>query len=100
MWAHPGKKLLFMGGEFGQRREWQHGGFLEWELSQHPPHRGLAAWVRDLNAYYRRTPALHELDFDAAGFEWIDFGDAANSVLAFLRKAADPQAPSCWWPAT
>jgi 1,4-alpha-glucan branching enzyme len=93
MWAHPGKKLLFMGGEFGQRREWQHGGFLEWELCQHPPHRGLAAWVRDLNAYYRRTPALHELDFDAAGFEWIDFGDAANSVLAFLRKAADPRAP-------
>ena len=49
--------------------------------------------MRDLNAYYRRTPALHQLDFDAAGFEWIDFGDAANSVLAFLRKAADPQAP-------
>ncbi|MGH8150702.1 MAG: 1,4-alpha-glucan branching protein GlgB [Steroidobacteraceae bacterium] len=89
MWGHPGKKLLFMGSEFGQRREWQHEESLEWHVLQYPLHRGVQSWVRDLNHYYRDTPALHELDFSAAGFEWIDCSDAESSVVAFLRK---PQA--------
>jgi 1,4-alpha-glucan branching enzyme len=89
MWAHPGKKLLFMGGEFGQRREWQHDAMLEWFVLQFPEHRGVQSWVRDLNRYYRATPALHQRDFDPAGFAWIDADDAQNSVIAFLRYPAD-----------
>jgi 1,4-alpha-glucan branching enzyme len=87
MWGHPGKKLLFMGGEFGQRREWTHEDSLEWHVLQYNDHRGVRDWVRDLNRYYRATPALHEQDFDAAGFEWVDFRDGEHSVLSFLRKA-------------
>jgi 1,4-alpha-glucan branching enzyme len=87
MWTHPGKKLLFMGGEFGQRREWQHEESLEWHVLQYPLHAGVQRWVRDLNRLYRATPALHELDFDQAGFEWIDCDDADVSVIAFLRKS-------------
>jgi 1,4-alpha-glucan branching enzyme len=86
MWGHPGKKLLFMGGEFGQRREWAHDGALEWWLLQHREHKGVQDWVRDLNLYRRATPALYELDFDAAGFEWVDFHDAQNSIISFVRK--------------
>jgi 1,4-alpha-glucan branching enzyme len=86
MWSHPGKKLLFMGGEFGQRREWQHDHSVEWHVLEHAEHRGVRDWVRDLNRYYRATPALFEQDFDPAGFEWIDFHDAQNSVLSFIRK--------------
>jgi 1,4-alpha-glucan branching enzyme len=86
MWGHPGKKLLFMGSEFGQRREWQHEESLEWNVLEYPLHRGVQRWVRDLNRYYRNTPALHELDFSAAGFEWVDCSDAESSVLAFLRR--------------
>ena len=86
MWAHPGKKLLFMGCEFGQRREWTHEGALEWWVLQHPEHAGIQRWVADLNALYRQQPALHEVDFDAAGFEWIDSHDAQASVLTFLRR--------------
>jgi len=86
MWGHPGKKLLFMGGEFGQRREWQHDESLEWHVLGYPLHRGLQRWVQDLNALYRATPALHALDFTAAGFRWIDASDAEASVLAFLRS--------------
>ena len=86
MWTHPGKKLLFMGGEFGQRREWTHDASLEWHVLEHPEHRGVRDWVRDLNRYYRSAPALWEQDFDAAGFEWIDYHDALNSVLSFIRK--------------
>ena len=87
MWSHPGKKLLFMGGEFGQRREWQHDASLEWHVLEYADHRGVRDWVRDLNRYYRATPALYEQDFDPGGFEWIDFRDGHNSVVSFLRKA-------------
>ncbi|HSD55225.1 MAG TPA: 1,4-alpha-glucan branching protein GlgB [Burkholderiales bacterium] len=89
MWAHPGKKLLFMGGEFGQRREWNHDEALEWWVLQHAEHAGLLRWVADLNRLYRAEPALHELDFDAAGFEWIDCHDTEASVVSFVRKARD-----------
>ncbi|MCW5631766.1 MAG: 1,4-alpha-glucan branching protein GlgB [Rubrivivax sp.] len=89
MWMHPGKKLLFMGGEFGQRREWAHEGELDWHLLDDPRHAGLAHWVGDLNRLLRESPALHELDFDAAGFEWIDCNDAEASVLSYLRKSRD-----------
>ena len=87
MWGHPGKKLLFMGGEFGQRREWTHEGQLEWGVLEHPEHAGVQRWVSDLNALYKSEPALHEIDFEPAGFEWIDDRDAAASVIAFLRRA-------------
>jgi 1,4-alpha-glucan branching enzyme len=89
MWAHPGKKLLFMGGEFGQRREWNHDHALDWRSLEHEPHRGLQRWVEDLNRLYRAKPALHEVDFEPAGFEWISADDADHSVLAYLRKARD-----------
>jgi 1,4-alpha-glucan branching enzyme len=86
MWTHPGKKLLFMGGEFGQRREWQHDESLEWHVLQYPLHAGVQRWVRDLNRLYRDTAALHELDFSDAGFSWIDCDDADVSVISFLRR--------------
>jgi 1,4-alpha-glucan branching enzyme len=90
LWAHPGKKLLFMGGEFGQRPEWNHESELEWwVVEQFPEHAGVQRWVADLNRVYRAEPALHELDFDPAGFEWVDCADIEHSVLAFLRKARD-----------
>jgi 1,4-alpha-glucan branching enzyme len=85
MWTHPGKKLLFMGGEFGQRREWHHDESLEWHVLRYPLHAGVQRWIADLNQLYRATPALHELDFSDAGFEWIDCDDADLSVLSFLR---------------
>jgi 1,4-alpha-glucan branching enzyme len=87
MWGHPGKKLLFMGGEFGQRREWQHEESLEWHVLQYADHSGVRDWVRDLNRFYRESPALHEQDFDAPGFQWIDCQDAQNSVVSFVRRA-------------
>ncbi len=86
MWTHPGKKLLFMGGEFGQEREWNHDHALDWHLLADPHHRGMQNLVRDLNRLYRGTPALHSLDCEPAGFEWIEGGDAAQSVLAYLRR--------------
>ena len=86
MWAHPGKKLLFMGGEFGQRREWTHEGELEWWVTGLSEHAGVQRWVADLNRVYREEPALHQLDFTHDGFEWIEANDPENSVLAFLRK--------------
>jgi 1,4-alpha-glucan branching enzyme len=89
MWAHPGKKLLFMGGEFGQRREWQHEESLEWHVLGYPLHAGVQHWVRDLNRLYRATPALHEQDFSEAGFRWIDCDDADESVISFLRQSRD-----------
>ena len=85
MWTHPGKKLLFMGGEFGQRREWHHDESLEWHVLQYPLHAGVQRWVRDLNDLYRSTPALHELDFTTSGFRWLECEDAELSVIAFLR---------------
>jgi len=87
MWAHPGKKLLFMGGEFAQPGEWQHEESLHWHLLEQPLHAGMQRWVRDLNTFYRGERALHEVDFDAEGFQWIDCCDTQNSVLAFLRKS-------------
>jgi 1,4-alpha-glucan branching enzyme len=86
MWAHPGKKLLFMGGEFGQQREWTHDAALEWWVLAHAEHAGVQRLVADLNRTYRATPALHELDFDSAGFEWVDRNDAQASVVSFLRR--------------
>jgi 1,4-alpha-glucan branching enzyme len=86
MYAQPGKKLLFMGGEFGQVREWTHDDSLEWHVLQYPNHSGLQKWVEDLNHVYRREPALYEIDSDPAGFEWIDCGDSDQSVLTFMRK--------------
>ncbi len=86
MWTHPGKKLLFMGGEFGQRREWQHDESLEWQVLAYPLHAGVQRWVRDLNRLYRSTPALHELDFSESGFQWVDCDDADLSVISYLRK--------------
>jgi 1,4-alpha-glucan branching enzyme len=86
MYAQPGKKLLFMGGEFGQWREWVHDGSLEWDLTGYPLHAGLQRWVQDLNRLYRSEPALHEMDCDPAGFEWIDCDDADSSTVTLIRK--------------
>jgi 1,4-alpha-glucan branching enzyme len=88
MTAQPGKKLLFMGGEFGQWRQWDHDTSLDWHLTQYAPHAGIQNWLADLNRLYRTEPALHELDCDYRGFEWIDCNDAEGSVLAFLRKSS------------
>ncbi len=87
MFAHPGKKLLFMGGEFGQWREWDHSGSLDWHLLAHPPHAGLQRLVRDLNHLLTSEPALYEKDDSHEGFEWVDFQDAESSVFSFLRKS-------------
>ena len=86
MYAQPAKKLLFMGGEFGQWREWSHDGSLDWDLVDYPLHSGVQQWIRDLNRLYRSEPALHELDCEPAGFEWIDCGDAESSVVSLMRK--------------
>ena len=93
MWAHPGKKLLFMGGEFGQRREWTHDGELEWWVAEHEGHAGLQRFVAQLNRIYRASPALYQQDFSPAGFEWIAADDVDASVFAFLRKPRDAGAP-------
>jgi 1,4-alpha-glucan branching enzyme len=87
MYAQPAKKLLFMGGEIGQWSEWTHDASLEWHLLQHAPHEGLKRWMSDLNRVYRSEPALHELDCDPAGFEWIDCNDAEGSTLSLMRKS-------------
>ena len=86
MWTHPGKKLLFMGGEFGQKREWAHDESLEWHVLQYPLHAGVKQWVRDINQMYRDSPALYALDFSNEGFQWVDCNDAQASTLAYLRK--------------
>jgi 1,4-alpha-glucan branching enzyme len=86
MVAQPAKKLLFMGGEFGQWREWVHDSSLDWALLEHPSHAGLQKWVRDLNWFYRHERAMHEWDCDPAGFEWIDCNDADSSAVSLLRK--------------
>jgi len=86
MWTHPGKKLLFMGGEFGQRAEWAHDGQLDWSALQYDEHASLQRWVSDLNRLYREHPAMHALDHASEGFEWIDCTDAQASVIAYLRK--------------
>ncbi|MCY4426017.1 MAG: 1,4-alpha-glucan branching protein GlgB, partial [Halieaceae bacterium] len=89
MWAQPGKKLLFMGGEFGQRSEWNHDASLDWHLLEHASHRGLLQLVRDLNFLYRRTPALFELDISPEGFQWVQADNSQLSVYAWLRRGAD-----------
>jgi len=86
MFTHPGKKLLFMGDEFGQMREWTHEESLDWHLLKHPLHQGIQKWVKDLNLLYRREPALYELDFEQGGFEWIDFSDWAKSIISYIRR--------------
>jgi 1,4-alpha-glucan branching enzyme len=86
MYTHPGTKLLFQGGEFGQTSEWDFNGSLDWNLLEHDVHKGAQALVRDLNALYKNEPALHEKQFSAEGFEWIDHGDHENSVLSYIRK--------------
>ncbi|MFC0201976.1 1,4-alpha-glucan branching protein GlgB [Paracoccus rhizosphaerae] len=93
MWTHPGKKLLFMGGEFAQEREWNHDRSLDWHLLDDPLHSGMQALVADLNRLYRDRPALHRLDCAPEGFEWIDASDAEQSVLVFMRKSDDGSDP-------
>lgn len=92
MWCHPGKKLIFMGCEFGQPEEWNHNGELNWPAAEQPLNKGLQTLVRDLNRLYRDTPALHVLDADAAGFQWLR-NDADQSILAWLRKGRAGDAP-------
>src|SRR3984957_7041222 len=85
MFGHPGKKLLFMGDEFGQWSEWNHDASLEWNLLNYPFHAGVLRLLHHLNTLYRGQPALYELDFDSAGFEWLDCNDAQRSVISFMR---------------
>ena len=92
MFAHPGKKLLFMGNEFGQEHEWTHDHSLDWHLVHEPRHAGVQTLVRDLNHLYRSLPALHELDCDSAGFEWLITDDRDRSTFAWLRKGRDGRA--------
>jgi 1,4-alpha-glucan branching enzyme len=98
MMGHPGKKLLFMGNELGQWSEWNHDSSIEWDLLEYPLHKGLQRWVRDLNTLYRGEAALHELDSEREGFEWIDCNDTEASVVTFLRhgrNAADTIVFAC-----
>jgi 1,4-alpha-glucan branching enzyme len=89
MWAHPGKKLLFMGGEIGQRSEWSEGRSVDWHLLEEPLHAGLQRFMRDLNELYRRERAFWETDFSYEGFDWIDFHDVEKSVLSFVRRGVE-----------
>jgi len=91
MYTHPGKKLLFMGCEVGQYEEWSSGGQVRWDLLQYAPHRGLQATLKRANEMYRAEPALHEVEFQGQGFEWIDINDVEGSVISFLRRAVDPE---------
>jgi 1,4-alpha-glucan branching enzyme len=89
MWGHPGKKLLFMGQEFAQPSEWNHDATLPWELLDAPPHRGVQRLVKALNRVYRERPALHALDCESAGFEWLVADDALQSIFCWLRRDRD-----------
>jgi 1,4-alpha-glucan branching enzyme len=91
LYTQPGKKLLFMGGELAQWREWNHDASLDWNLLEHPPHRGMQRWVRDLNTWYRGERGLHVRDCEPAGFEWIDCDDAEQSTLCFLRHGSSQE---------
>jgi 1,4-alpha-glucan branching enzyme len=95
MWAHPGKQLLFMGGEFAQEREWDHDRSLDWHLLEQADHGGVQALVRDLNHAYRDRPALWAVDFDPEGFTWLVDGDADQNVAAFLRHGRDGEVLAC-----
>ena len=90
MFVHPGKKLLFMGGEIGQWREWNHDWQLDWEALGDPRHAGLQRWVRDLNRMYHEHAPLWSDDFDPSGFSWIDCNDHEHSIIALMRKASGP----------
>jgi 1,4-alpha-glucan branching enzyme len=90
LFGHPGKKMMFMGDEFGQQSEWNHDASLDWHLLQNPFNAGLKRWVRDLNTLYRGDPAMYELDFDVRGFEWVDCKDFQRSVICFLRHGQNP----------
>ncbi|MBV9555059.1 MAG: 1,4-alpha-glucan branching protein GlgB [Alphaproteobacteria bacterium] len=92
MWTHPGKKLLFMGGEFGQEREWDHDIGLDWQLLGQPFHAGLYRLIRDLNRLYREVPALYQRDSEGDGFSWIDANNGAESVISYFRRGADAEA--------
>ncbi|MBI2855597.1 MAG: alpha amylase C-terminal domain-containing protein, partial [Chloroflexi bacterium] len=91
-YAQPGKKLLFMGGEFGQGGEWVHDDGLDWHLVNEPPHAGVQRWVQNLNRLYRSEPALHELDCEPQGFEWVDCNDVEQSTLSLLRRGMSTDA--------
>src|SRR4029079_4736172 len=91
MYGHPGKKLLFMGSEFGQWREWNHDRALDWHLLDDPMHAGMRHYVRDRNRHYLAEAALHEVDFSPDGFRWIDCHDNENSVFSIVRHASDPE---------
>jgi 1,4-alpha-glucan branching enzyme len=95
MWAHPGKQMLFMGGEIAQSKEWSHHTSLDWDLLQYPEHRGVQDLVRVLNRRYAEIPALWEQDFVAEGFRWIDASDADSNVLSFLRFSATGRPLAC-----
>jgi 1,4-alpha-glucan branching enzyme len=92
MFGHPGKKLLFMGAEIAQSREWNHDQSLDWHLLEYKYHSGIQALIRDLNRLYRAVPALHQMDCDPAGFEWLITDDANRNVFAWLRKGVDEHA--------
>ena len=89
MFAQPGKKLLFQGGEFAQWKEWRHDHSLDWHQRPFPPHAGMVRWVSDLNKLYTSEPAMHQGDCHAGGFEWVDASDAAASIMSFLRRGDD-----------
>jgi 1,4-alpha-glucan branching enzyme len=91
MYGHPGKKLLFMGSEIGQWNEWNYDTSLDWHLLEYKEHAGLRRWIQDLNETYRREASLHQMDFEPAGFSWIDCNDNENSVISMIRRARDPQ---------
>lgn len=91
MYTHPGTKLLFMGGEFGQTSEWNFQQSLDWHLLQYDVHKGVLNMFKDLNQLYKTQPALYEKAFSAEGFEWLHYGDAQNSVLTYMRKGHDPE---------
>ena len=89
MYAHPGKKLIFMGSEFAQWSEWNHEKSIDWHLLQYAPHQGVHQWMKDLNYLYKTETALYERDFVPEGFEWIDLNDYQQGVISFIRKSAD-----------
>jgi len=90
MYMHPGSKLIFMGGEFGQSAEWNHDRSLDWHLTNYPPHKGVMQLVKELNTLYKHEPALYAHQFDNKGFEWVDYEDRLNSVISFMRKSDQP----------
>jgi 1,4-alpha-glucan branching enzyme len=93
MFSQPAKKLLFMGAELAQRGEWDHEGSLDWDLLHSEAHVGVARWLAVVNRLYQSEPALHELDFDPSGFEWLDANDSENSVIAYMRYGRDRDEP-------